>query len=288
MVSPLRSPRPLRLKGHMHLSEINIYPIKSCKGISLTEAKTERRGLQYDRRWMLVDDSDWFVTQRRYPKLATIAVAVTADGLQVTSDVGSTMSIPFRANSPRITKVRIWRNRVRAEAYAGEINEWFSDVIGAKLRLVYMPDTTERLAHAPFKVRPDDVVSFADGYPFFLLTEASLSDLNSRLKKPVPMSRFRANFVVLGAEPFAEDTWRRFTIGDNVFHGVKLCGRCVITTIDQETGLKTGPDPLKTLARYRTIKVGSTKGARFGQNLIAESADGTVRVGDRVRVIGSL
>src|SRR5207248_5494258 len=134
--------------------------------------------------------------------------------------------------------VRIWRNRVGAEVYDDHVNQWFSDVLGARLRLVYMPDTTIRLAHAPYKIRPDDVVSFADGYPFLLLGEASVDDLNSRLKEAVPTTRFRPNFVVSGSAPYEEDTWRGLEIGENKFWGVKLCGRCVITTVDQQTGIK--------------------------------------------------
>ena len=277
----------------MHLSEINIYPIKSCRGISLTEAKIERRGLQYDRRWMLVDENDWFVTQRQFPRLATISTAIENGELRVENEAAGRLAIPRPPLQPKIASVRIWKNRVRAEAYGGEVNEWFSDVIGARLRLVYMPDTTERLAHAPYNVHGDDVVSFADGYPFFLLSEGSLEDLNRRLEERadgpsavrVPMNRFRPNFVVSGAEPYAEDTWRRVKLGRHLFYGVKLCGRCVMTTIDQQTGVKTGPDPLKTIASYRTIKIGGTKGARFGQNLIAEKEGGVVRVGDEVRVV---
>jgi len=269
----------------MHLSEINIYPIKSCKGIILTESRIERRGLEYDRRWMLVDRNDWFVTQREYPKLASIRTAVDTGQLTVESEAGDRLAIPLRPAKPKRAAVRIWKNRVRAEAYNGEINEWFSDVLGATLRLVYMPDTTERLAHAPYNVHGDDVVSFADGYPFFLLSEGSLADLNSRLGQPVPMTRFRPNFVVSGTEPFAEDGWRKLKIGKNMFYGVKLCGRCVITTIDQTNGIKTGPDPLKTLGKYRTMKVGSKMKIAFGQNLIAESEGGVVRVGDKVVVL---
>jgi len=281
----------------MHLSEINIYPIKSCKGISLTEAKIERRGLEYDRRWMLVDKNDWFVTQRKYSKMATIAVALNPESLIVTTGEGISLTIPLRPEVAKVARVRIWRNRVRAEAYGSEVNEWFSDVLGAKLRLVYMPDTSERLAHAPYKVHPDDVVSFADGYPFFLLGEGSVEDLNRRLESrlrqaggppAVPgvlMNRFRPNFVVAGSEPYAEDAWKRFRIGKNVFYGVKLCGRCVITTVDQTAGVKTGPDPLRTLAKYRTMRVGASNKIAFGQNLIAENSGGVVRVGDPVVVL---
>ena len=268
----------------MQISEINIYPIKSLKGISVESAVIERRGLQYDRRWMLADDRDWFVTQRQLPKMATIGVAVDNGQLKVESARAGSMTIPFEPVDPIKADVRIWRNRVRAHAYGDEINEWFSDALGVKLRLVKMPDSTKRLAHAAYKVRPDDHVSFADGYPFLLIGEGSLDDINSRLETPVPMTRFRPNFVVSGTEPFEEDGWRKIKIGETVFWGVKLCGRCVITTVDQDTGNK-GTEPLKTLAKYRIRRVGTKRDVRFGQNLIADTAGGTVRVGDKVEAL---
>jgi uncharacterized protein YcbX len=126
-----------------------------------------------------------------------------------------------------------------------------------------------------------DTVSFADGYPFLLIGEASLADLNSRLSEPVPMNRFRPNFVVSGSEPFEEDTWKRIRIGSNEFHIVKPCARCVLTTVDQTTGQKTGKEPLKTLSEYRN----RNGNVLFGQNLIAETAGGTVQVGDEIEVL---
>ncbi|MDM7922558.1 MAG: MOSC domain-containing protein, partial [Pyrinomonadaceae bacterium] len=132
------------------------------------------------------------------------------------------------------------------------------------------------------QLRPkEDTVSFADGYPFLLIGEGSLEDLNGRLAAPVPMNRFRPNLVVKGSEPYAEDTWSRIRIGETVFHLVKPCGRCVMTTVDQSNGHKDGKEPLRTLATYRTVN-GSVL---FGQNLIAETPGGKIRVGDEVEIL---
>jgi uncharacterized protein YcbX len=171
------------------------------------------------------------------------------------------------------------------KVYDSAVNEWFSDVLGASVRLVYMPDETKRLAHAPYKIKADDHVSFADGFPFLLIGEGSLEDLNSRLKEPVPMKRFRPNFVVAGTEPFAEDTWKRIRIGDTIFHVVKPCARCIIPTTDQDTGIRKSGEPLKTLAKYRTKKKRRTNKVLFGQNLIADEPGGVVKIGDEVEVL---
>ncbi len=271
-------------RKQMFLSEINIYPIKSLKGISLTEASIETRGLKYDRRWMLVDQNNNFMTQREFPRMATLAVEAAESGLKVTREINDRISILPEPQNGEMAWVRVWRNVCRARVYEDEVNGWFSEALETKCRLVLMPDETERKVNHHYKIHDNDVVSFADGYPFMLLGEGSLADINSRLETPVPMNRFRPNFVVSGTEAFAEDHWKKFRIGSNIFYGVKLCGRCVITTVDQDKGVK-GKEPLRTLASYRTAKLGSKMKVRFGQNLIAEKPGGVVRVGDEVEVI---
>lgn len=272
------SRRLLRRQFVMHLSEINIYPIKSLKGISLNEAKVEDRGLQFDRRWMIVDE-DWkFFTQREFPVMATIAVGVTSDGLRVTSGIEAEMKIPFEPDKGERGIATVWNSSVDVVAYIGAVSEWFSDAIGKKCMLVLMPEGSKRQVNADYAVRQGDVVSFADGYPFMLIGEGSLADLNSRLDVPVPMNRFRPNLVVAGSSAFEEDSWKRIQIGSTEFHVVKPCARCVITTVDQATGEKNGKEPLKTLSAYRN----SNGNVLFGQNLIAETVGGTVRVGDEV------
>ena len=270
----------------MRLSEINVYPVKSLKGISLSESRVERRGLEFDRRWMLVDEKNEFLTQRELPKMATISTALRENDLRC-NDGKSEISVPFEIKSEETAKVRIWSKKCRAKVCGNHINEWFSDVLQAKCKLVQMPGETYRKVNYFFAVRPDDHVSFADGYPFLLIGENSLADLNSRLEKKIPMNRFRPNFVVAGAEAIAEDSWKKIKISETVFHLVKPCARCVITTIDQESGISDGKEPLKTLAQYRIPKRSIKKKILFGQNLIAENAGQIVRVGDEIKVIES-
>ncbi len=268
----------------MHLSEINVYPIKSLGGISLKSSTVENRGLQYDRRWMLIDEKKSFLTQREFPKMATINVEITTEGLCVSQNKNKLL-VPFEPNANETASVKIWSSRCQAKVYENEVNRWFQDALQTDCRLVLMPEETERKVNYFYAVHKDDAVSFADGYPFLLIGESSLTDLNARLESPVPMNRFRPNFVVSGAEVFAEDDWKKIKIGACQFHVVKPCGRCVITTIDQQLGEKQGTEPLKTLASFRIPKRSVKKKILFGQNLIAEQSGGTISVGDKIEVL---
>jgi len=265
----------------MQLSEIIIYPIKSLKGINLGEGMVEDQGLRHDRRWMLVDDAGDFLTQREFPQMARIWVAVRGDNLVVSAGSRS-LTIPFATGDELHEGVNVWGSSLKAAVYSDEINRWFSDVLSTKCRLVGMTQRSVRKVSPHYAVRKfRDTVSFADGYPFLLIGQSSLDDLNSRLADPVAMDRFRPNLVVDDAEPFEEDRWKKIRIGTTIFHLVKPCPRCVVTTIDQATGIALGPEPLKTLSKYR-----NTNGkVMFGQNLIADQPGGTVRVGDKVEIL---
>ena len=281
----------------MHISEINIFPIKSLKGISLDGALVEARGLQYDRRWMLTDESGMFFTQREFPKMATISVEITKKGLLVSADQTTGIVIPFQPEPQRIQQVTIWQSVCPAEVYSDGVNDWFSQVLDTKCQLVYMPDDSRRSVNQRFD-HGRDIVSFADGYPLMLLGESTLADLNSRLETELPMNRFRPNIVVSGSDAFAEDNWTRIRIGDAVFRSTKPCERCVVTTVEQTTGEFSGKEPLKTLASYRIAKtvmperyeaLGVGENAvLFGQNLIAETPGVTMRTGDEVEVLDGL
>jgi uncharacterized protein YcbX len=274
----------------MQISAINIYPIKSLKGISLDSAKVEERGLEFDRRWMLTTPEGMFFTQREFPRMATLAVAVESGELRVESPEAGTIAIPFEPDLGERQKVTVWQSVCDGLAYNGAVSEWFSDAIGTNCRLVYMPDASRRHINPRFD-RGDDVVSFADGYPLMLLGDGSLEELNSRLEAPLPMNRFRPNLVVSGSEAFAEDDWRTIRVGEALFHSTKPCERCVVTTVDQSRGEFDGKEPLKTLATYRLAKMVmperveklglSENAVLFGQNLVCENPGATIRVGDK-------
>ncbi|MEI6408363.1 MAG: MOSC N-terminal beta barrel domain-containing protein [Bacteroidota bacterium] len=270
----------------MIITAIHIYPIKSIGGISLSEAKAERRGLQYDRRWMLVDEAGVFVTQREIPAMALLRTALEAPFLTVYSSVDPTkrIQIPLAPKAADMEKlqVSVWSQKCSARVHTREINDWFSSVLGQNLRLVYMPDTTRRAADGRYAPK-GHYVSFADGFPYLVIGQASLDDLNQRLETPVPMNRFRPNFVFKGEAPFAEDNWSDFSIGSVQFKGVKPCGRCIMTTIDQDTASKNA-EPLKTMSGFRR----SGQKVLFGQNVVLidpETPAKTVRVGDEIRLL---
>lgn len=264
----------------MHISEINIYPIKSLKGISLDASAVEERGLAFDRRWMLVDENKQFLTQREIPAMALIRVQLFKGNITASID-GKTLEIPGQPDGDPAT-VKIWTSSVKGRFYDAAIDSWFSEALGRTCRLVMMPEETKRKVNPFYAVRKfKDTVSFADGYPFMLISEASLADLNSRMETSVPMNRFRPNLVVAGTEPFAEDGWKKVRIGKTIFHVVKPCERCVITTVDQLTGEKSGKEPLKTLAAFRN----RNGKVLFGQNLIAENPGGVVRVDDEIEIL---
>ena len=264
--------------SNYNLSQINIYPIKSLGGISLQSAIVEERGLQYDRRLVLVDEQNMFFTQRLHPKMALLRVEINNDLLTIKHKQNklSPLTIHPIPYVDEEVNVQIWKDNVAALKYNSDVNDWFTEAIGIKCSLVYMPDSTRR------KVNPEyvsnKIVGFADGYPFLIIGEESLNDLNKRLEEPVPMNRFRTNFVFSGGNAFDEDNWKTIKIGDLVFHSVKQCPRCVITTIDQNNGLKS-KDPLKTLAEFRQ----KDNMVMFGMNLVAEGI-GNVSVGDEIKI----
>lgn len=269
------------------LSNIIIYPIKSLGGISLAESVVEDKGLQYDRRWMLTDEKGGFLTQREFPLMATLGVELKTDKLKVTTKNADSIDIPLSEDeSGEERKVSVWQSKLKARVAENAVNEWFSEALQTKCRLVRMNENSKRLVNPFYAVRKfQDEVSFADGYPILLIGESSLEDLNLKLERRVPMNRFRPNLVIKNVEAFAEDKWKKIKIGETVFHLVKPCARCVMTTIDQETGISDGKEPLKTLATYRLVKRAGTSKINFGQNLIAENAGAKVRIGEKVEII---
>jgi len=261
------------------LSEINIYPVKSLGGISLQSSEVEERGLKYDRRWVLVDETNTFFTQRDFPEMALIKVAIEKDGLRLQHKTKTVepLLIPFEFKHQKTEKVVIWDDTVIAEFYNNNIDEWFSEILGIKCHLVKMPESTRRVVDQ--KYSENKIVSFADGYPFLIIGQSSLDDLNSRLDTPLPMNRFRTNFVFTGGKAFEEDHWKKFKIGEVKFEAVKPCARCVITTTNQETAERLH-EPLLTLSKYR--KVGN--GVMFGMNVVCHSA-GRVNLGDQIELL---
>jgi len=260
------------------LAALYRYPVKSLRGEAFDTLEVTPRGLALDRRWMVVDADGRFLTQRQQPRMALIQARVGADGrLQLQAPGMRGIEVALTHARARMA-VRVWDDRLLADPVDEAADRWLGEVLGLSCRLVYLPEDVRRPVD-PDYAQPADQVGFADGFPFLLISQASLDDLNARLERPVSMLRFRPNLVVTGCEAFAEDGWRRIRIGDLSFRVAKPCSRCVIPTIDIETGEK-GREPLQTLQGYRR------RGHRvyFGQNLIHDGP-GTLRVGMRVEVL---
>lgn len=246
----------------------------------MTEAVVTARGLQHDRRWLLIDETGRALTQREHSLMALLHVSILDNGLEVSHKKGAvpTLFIPFDAPLGERIEVQVWDDVVEANFLNETFDVWFTSAIGFPCSLVYMPDDSFRFVDTNY-ARHQEITSFSDAYPFLLIGQSSLDDLNTRLDRPVPMNRFRPNLVVAGAKPYEEDTWNELWVGTNQFFGVKPCARCVLTTVDQETS-ERGKEPLRTLATYRTIN----NKVMFGQNLLP-GAVGVIKVGDVVEVM---
>ncbi len=246
----------------------------------MSVAELGPRSIVRDRSFMLVNRNGKFITQREQPRMALIRSAIGADGtLTVQAPDMPVVAIPGDEQGPRY-EVVVWKYSGEAVDQGDELAEWFSTFLGIACRLVMFPNDVVRKVNPKYARSEQDQVGFADGYPFLLISEASLADLNTRLEQPLPMNRFRPNIVVRGTEPYAEDTWRTIRIGEVTFDIVKPCARGVITTTDQST-TKRAREPLKTLTTYR---LATNNGVMFGQNLI-HAQIGLIRLGDPVEII---
>ncbi|WP_375476701.1 MOSC domain-containing protein [uncultured Jatrophihabitans sp.] len=271
------------------LTSLTRFPVKSCRGEALSAASIEPWGIAGDRRWMAVDADGDQLTAREHPRLLLVRPTLRPDGgLELSSAGLPDLSVDVPSDG-RSTPVRVWGTQVAAASASDAAHAWFSQVIGEPARLVYFDDPTRRRPNPRF-ARPDDSVSFADGYPLLIATTASLRALNDLIlagpladQGPLPMVRFRPNVVVDGSEPWAEDGWRRVRIGAATFRAVKGCDRCVMTTIDPDTAAK-GKEPIATLARHRRWD-GKTW---FGMNLLPDTPGAVIGVGDEVEIVESV
>lgn len=259
----------------LKLTQIWIYPIKSLGGISLPAAKVMSKGLQYDRRWMLVDKDGRFMTQRIFPTMALFRLTIDNAQLRINHHEHSIMLSLNHAVSSNPQRVQIWNDFVSAVEVDPAHSDWFSERLGIACRLVYFPEENTRPVDPEYAVNYEQV-SLADAYPFLIIGQSSMDDLNNRLSVPLPINRFRPNLVFSGGLPHQEDTWKDFAIGSARFVGVKPCERCVLPTINQDTGEK-GDEPLRTLSSYRK-RDGKIY---FGQNLVAVGS-AEVSVGDHI------
>ena len=265
------------------LTDLHIYPVKSCRGISLKDARIAPTGLTDDRHWMLVRPNGRFITQREYPRMALISTQVNDEAL--------TLGAPYMANlkvsrhgAGESRAVTVWKFDGRGVDCGDAAAAWASQYLETPLRLVRFDVDMPRVCSPEWTGDTRAVTEFADGYPILVISRASLAELNSRLPKALPMERFRPNLVIDGVDAYAEDRIHELRAGPVALRIVKPCMRCSITTTDQQQGAVDGVEPLQTLKEYRFDK--QLRGVAFGQNVIVVSGVGeTLRVGQSFEVI---
>lgn len=266
----------------LKIQEIRIYPVKGLRGLSVREARVEPWGLAGDRRWMVIDPQNTFVSQRRVPRMAAVDAVVQPAGLRLSAPDGGDLEVPVPGATAPSVEVAIWKSLVPALAGGPAADRWLSGALGTPCRLVYMADPANARPADPEYAAATDRVSFADGFPLLVTNAASLVDLNGRLSQPVTMDRFRTSVLVTGAAAWAEDGWRRLRVGEAEFAAVKTCARCAVVTVDQTSGLMAEDnEPLRTLGSFRRDARGRIV---FGQNLIPTRL-GRIAVGEEVEVL---
>jgi uncharacterized protein YcbX len=264
----------------LQVSELFIYPIKSLGGIAKQQVDIIDTGFKYDRRWMLVDENNLFLTQRMHPLMALLQTGENKEGIFVfhkQNPLHSIMLPPENEYSKKVT-VTVWDDVCAALEADEDTNSWFSGMLQLNCKLVYMPDDSKRLVDKRYAAN-DEITSFSDGYPILMIGQTALDYLNKQLIAALPMDRFRPNIVFTGGHAHIEDEMAAFEINHIPFLGVKPCARCVMTTINQQTAAG-GKEPLKTLASYRM----KNNKIYFGQNILQQQ-NGSISVGDTIKII---
>lgn len=278
------------------ISQLNVYPIKSCAGVALETVRLFACGLEYDRSWMLVDAAGQFLTQRTVPRLALVRVGFSASELVIEAPGMDPLRTPLAESAlgdAQVVEATVWGDTVAALDTGSSTARWFSDFLGLPARLVRFHPAALRLASRKWTGDIEAPTQFADGFPLLVIGQASLDDLNQRLVRKgafaIPMNRFRPNIVVSGLDAYEEDYVETFRSdgGDGAIalRVVKPCSRCPMPTIDQSTGApdpRWPNEPTDTMSAYRANRL--LDGAlTFGQNaIVVEGAGALLAVGQRL------
>ncbi|MDR0805817.1 MAG: YcbX family protein [Enterobacteriaceae bacterium] len=262
------------------LSRLYVYPVKSMQGLALSHAQVGESGLAFDRIFMLTDPDGTFITARQYPQLVRFTPALLINGVSITAPDGQSQTVAFSEFSEPLSPTEVWGNHFTAHIAPEKINQWISGYLKRDVQLRWVgPELTRRV-----KNRPEVPLSFADGFPYLLINDASFQALQSRCPANIVIEQFRPNLIVNNAAPFAEDSWQTIRIGEVIFDVAKACSRCIFTTINTESGTKHPQgEPLRTLQQFRTAENGDVD---FGLNLIARN-NGIVRLGDELEVLAT-
>ena len=278
----LRPFPPHGLTVMVQVTGLNIYPVKSCRGIALAQARLTETGFEHDREWLVITPEGRFLTQRERPQLAQIETALSNDQLILRKPKGADLTLPLNMTGHEL-EVTIWRDKAAAFDAGDEAAIWLTEHLGKPARLVRFDKRRKRASNAQWTGGLEALTQFADGYPWLLISQGSLDELNRRMTTPLPMNRFRPNIVVDGLPAFGEDSVDEFVSGDVRLKVVKPCDRCVITTTDQITGERMGEEPLRALKDFRFDR--NMRGVLFGQNMILTGGVGKeLKVGQQFEV----
>lgn len=259
------------------LSQIHVYPVKSTAALTQSHAWVEKQGLAFDRRFMVASDEGAMITARKYPQMVKITATLTMTGLVLQYPNKTDLVLQYADFAMVDASATVWNDNFSAYTTTMIANQWFSDIIGHSVQLLFCGQQSNRV-----RSKIGHNVSFADGYPLLVISEASLAALNERSRDHHTMAQFRTNLVVSNTDAFAEDGWKRIRIGEVEFEIVKPCARCILTTVDPLTGeFNVLKEPLKTMATFRADATGDVF---FGQNLVALN-EGMIRAGDVIEVL---
>lgn len=260
------------------LTQLNVYPVKSVAGISLSHAWAQTMGLSFDRRFMVANTAGHFITGRTHPIMSEIQVSLESNGIILDHPSMSPLVLKYTDFDMANVSTHVFSDKFSAYSTTVLANAWFSQLLGGEKQLLYIGENTS------FRLRKKEntPLSFADGSPLLLLNQASLDALNARSFETHLMRQFRGNLVVSGAEAFEEDRWAKIRVGSVIFSIDAPCSRCIFTTLDLKTGrFRENAEPLTTLARFRTDEKGNVN---FGMNLIT-LREGMLKVGDDIEVL---
>jgi uncharacterized protein YcbX len=260
------------------LSDIYIYPVKSLAGIKVSTWPVNEKGLLHDRKWMLIDGNNQFLSQRRVPKMVLIKTQIVDDTLILSTATSGSISLPLNPEGGDNINTTIWKDQCLAKTTRQEVDQWLSNFLDIECKLVYQPDDAVRPVDPDYSIATDKV-NFSDGFPFLIVSEASLTSLNQEMDLQLPMQRFRPNLVISNCEAYAEDSWREIQINNIDFRLPKPCSRCSVPTIDIETA-QTSKEPLTTLNRLRRWN----NHVFFGQNAL-HNTEGELSIGNPVEIV---
>lgn len=262
----------------INVSRLYIHPVKSMKGIRLSHALARESGFTFDRDFMITTPEGTFLTARKYPFMLRFIPSVMANGIYIQAPDGEGIAITYQDFQSSMQPTEVWGNHFTAYVAPDEINQWFSRYFDRDVQLRWTGEKPTRRV----KKSPDTAVSFADGYPYLLINEASFQYLQQRCPASINIEQFRGNILITGAKPFEEDTWQTIRVGSVIMDLIKPCSRCIMTTISIDKGMKhPNTEPLATLQTFRSDETGDVD---FGQNVIIRKS-GIIRVGDEIEVL---